>query len=94
MAHCKKGYRFSRPQAGCHLPNSVIIPGQGEFLSDIPAGDGENANLFLQCILYIVTISDKASDEPKWLDVRCKELEKGRLYVEILAVCTYKIDQI
>ncbi len=20
--HCKKGYRFSRPQPGCHLPNS------------------------------------------------------------------------
>jgi hypothetical protein len=20
--HCKKGYRFSRPQSGCHLPNS------------------------------------------------------------------------
>ncbi len=22
--HCKKGYRFSRPQPGCHLPNSQV----------------------------------------------------------------------
>jgi hypothetical protein len=30
--------------------NNLIIPGQGKFgYSDIPAGDGEIANLFLQC---------------------------------------------
>jgi hypothetical protein len=23
VLHCKKGYRFSRPQSGCHLPNSL-----------------------------------------------------------------------
>jgi hypothetical protein len=22
IIHCKKGWRFSRPQPGCHLPNS------------------------------------------------------------------------
>jgi hypothetical protein len=33
-------------------------------------------------------------DGPKWLDGRCRELEKGRLYVVILAICTYKVDQI
>jgi hypothetical protein len=33
----------------------VIIPAQGEFGSDIPAGDGKLANLFLRCIVrYIV----------------------------------------
>jgi hypothetical protein len=29
----------------------VIIPAQGEFGSDIPAGDGKLANLFLRCTL-------------------------------------------
>jgi hypothetical protein len=28
----------------------VIIPAQGEFSSDIPAGDGKLANLFLRCM--------------------------------------------
>jgi hypothetical protein len=28
----------------------VIIPAQGEFGSDIPAGDGKLGNLFLRCI--------------------------------------------
>jgi len=28
---------------------NVIIPGQGEFGSDIPAWDRKTANLFLQC---------------------------------------------
>ncbi len=28
----------------------VIIPAQGEFGSDIPAGDGKVASLFLRCI--------------------------------------------
>ncbi len=30
--------------------NNLIIPVQGELVSDIPAGDGKPANLFLQCI--------------------------------------------
>jgi hypothetical protein len=40
------------PQAKLSLAgNNLIIPGQGEFgVSDIPAGDGKIANLFLQCI--------------------------------------------
>jgi hypothetical protein len=39
--HCKKGQRFSRPQ-----PESLV--------SDIPAGDGKTANLFLQSMLNIL----------------------------------------
>jgi hypothetical protein len=35
----KESLQFSRPQRGCHLPNSLV--------SDIPAG--KMANLFLQC---------------------------------------------
>jgi hypothetical protein len=37
--HCKKGYRFSQP-----LPRSHYSPWPG--ISDIPAGDGKNNNLF------------------------------------------------
>ncbi len=52
----KKGKRFSRPQPGCHLPNSPW-PGiikyflaKESLVSDILARDGKIANLFLQCI--------------------------------------------
>jgi hypothetical protein len=60
FVHCKKGYRFSRLQSGCHKPNS---PWQGiieifltreSLVSDIPSGDGKKANFFLQCIRYII----------------------------------------
>ncbi len=55
--HCKKGYRqrFSRPQPGCHLPNSPqpeiikLFLVRERLVSDIPAGDGKIVNLFLQC---------------------------------------------
>ncbi len=33
----------------------VIIPAQGEFGSDIPAGDGKLANLFLRCCCFSPT---------------------------------------
>jgi hypothetical protein len=29
--------------------NNLVIPAQGELVSDIQAGDGNVANLFLQC---------------------------------------------
>ncbi len=51
----KKGLLFSRPQPGCHLPNSPrtgiikLFPAREGLVSDIPAGDGKTANLFLQC---------------------------------------------
>ncbi len=41
----KKVYRISRPPPGCHLPNSA----RESLVSDIPAGDGKIASLFLQC---------------------------------------------
>jgi hypothetical protein len=48
--HCKKSYRFSRPQPGCDEPNSpwpVIFKLFRESLvNDIPAGDRKIANLF------------------------------------------------
>ncbi len=43
----KKGYQFSRPQAGCHWPNSPcagiikFFPTRKSLVSDIPAGDGK-----------------------------------------------------
>jgi hypothetical protein len=51
----KNYYRFSRPQLGCHKPNSrgtgifKLFPARKSLVSDIPAGDGKNDNLFLQC---------------------------------------------
>ncbi len=48
----KKGYRFSRPQPGCHSPNSPwpginkLFPASERVDSDIPAGDRKNYNLF------------------------------------------------
>ncbi len=52
----KNGYRFSRPQPGCHFPNSPwpgiikLFPARESFVSDVPAGDGKITNIFLQCI--------------------------------------------
>jgi len=58
LLHCKKRFSFFLYPAEMSLTklpldgNNLIIPGQGEFgISDIPAGDGKNDNLFLQCIL-------------------------------------------
>ncbi len=51
----KKGYRFSRPQPGCHKPNSPkpeiikLFLSRESLVSDITAGDGETINHFLQC---------------------------------------------
>ncbi len=48
----KKCYRFSRPQPGCHKPNSPwpgiikLFEARESLVSDIPAGDGKNYNLF------------------------------------------------
>ncbi len=54
----KKGERHSRPQPECHLPNSlwagisILFPPRDGLVSEIPAGDENVANLFLQCILW------------------------------------------
>jgi hypothetical protein len=48
VVHCKKGYRFSRPQPGSHQSNSLA---GNSLVCDIPAGDGNIANLFLPCTL-------------------------------------------
>jgi hypothetical protein len=52
--HCKKRLAVFPSPAGCHLPNSPwarikLFPARESLLSDIPAGDGKAANLFLQC---------------------------------------------
>ncbi len=52
QVHCKKGKPFSRPQPGCHKPNSPrtgiikLFPPRDSLVGEIPAGDGENGNLF------------------------------------------------
>ncbi len=59
----KKCYRFSRPQPGCHLPNSPwtgiikFFPSRESLVSDMPAGEGKITNLFLQCILVALKIT-------------------------------------
>jgi hypothetical protein len=52
----KKGLRHSRPQPGCHLTNYPwaeifkLFPPRESLVSNIPAGDGNVANIFLQCM--------------------------------------------
>jgi hypothetical protein len=45
----KKVYIFSRPQ-----PLTKLFPARESLVSDIPAGDGKTANLFLQCVRRIL----------------------------------------
>jgi hypothetical protein len=51
----KNGYRFPRPTLGCHSANSPwpgiikLFPARESLISDIPAGDVKDDNLFLQC---------------------------------------------
>jgi hypothetical protein len=58
----KKGKRFSRPPAGMSLiklslaAKNLIFPARESLVSDIPAGDGKIANLFLQCRPQKVTL--------------------------------------
>ncbi len=48
----KKGLPLSRPQPGCHLPNSpwrriiLLFPVRESLVSDIPAGDGNSIIFF------------------------------------------------
>ncbi len=57
---------------------SLIIPGQGEFVCDIPAGDGKIANLFYSVLLE--RRRKKASVEEEEIDGKLegavKEKEK------------------
>jgi hypothetical protein len=52
----KKGYRFSLPQPGCHLPNSPwtgnlkLFPARESLVSDIPAGEGKINHFFYSVI--------------------------------------------
>jgi hypothetical protein len=54
--HCKKRFAVFQSSAGMSLPKPYLagniiklFPGRESFGSDIPAGDGKIANLFLQC---------------------------------------------
>ncbi len=52
MYTVKKGYQFSRPQPGCHLPNSSwpgiikLFPARKSLVSDFPAGDRKTVKFF------------------------------------------------
>ncbi len=70
--HCKKGKRFSRPQPGCNKPNSSwreiikLFPARKSLVNDIPAGDGNIGNLFLQCSLKAFLVLDKERFTLSW----------------------------
>jgi hypothetical protein len=57
VLHCKKGYRFSRPQAGCHGPNAPwlgiiqLFPARRVWLVTFRLGTGKSITFLLQCIL-------------------------------------------
>jgi hypothetical protein len=56
-----KGLPFSRPQPGCHLPNSPcpeiikLFPARESLVSDIPAGQGKMLTFFLQFTFPTIT---------------------------------------
>jgi hypothetical protein len=58
----KKGYRFSRPQRGCHWPNSPwpgmirLFPARERLVSDILAGAWKIANLFFTVYYYMYVL--------------------------------------
>ncbi len=63
--------RFSRPQPGCHFPNSPL-PGiiklssaRESLVSDIPAGDGKIDNLFFT--VYNYRVPECLPLRPNWL---------------------------
>ncbi len=43
---------YQIPPGQEYFSYDVIIPAQGEFGSDIPAGDGKLSILFLRCVLH------------------------------------------
>jgi hypothetical protein len=53
----KKGYRFFRPQPGCHLPNPPwagfikLFPARESLVSNTPTGDGKVAKLFYSVVI-------------------------------------------
>ncbi len=71
--HLAEGYRFSRPQTGCDLPNSPwpgiikLFTARENLVSEIPAGDGKIDNLFLQCSI----IEAKKSAVPVLCSASC-----------------------
>ncbi len=60
----KIGQRFSRPQPGCHLPNShwpgiiKLFPASESLVGDIPAGDRKSL-VFLKCKLCTSSANHK-----------------------------------
>ncbi len=60
LLHRKKAFQYSRPQPGCHLPNSPWAGIMTSYIKysayreslviDIPAGDGDIEKVFLRCV--------------------------------------------
>jgi hypothetical protein len=105
----KKGSRVFRPQPGCHYQtfpgqelwrHNWIIPAQGEFGSDIPAGDGKLVNLFLRCrvctllcTLHIVIRLPSCTvlpDESFYSEVRIEGVNLILLRCALLDCCVHR----
>ncbi len=69
--HCKKIYRFSRPQPGSHSSNTPwpgiikLIPARESLVCYIPAGGGKNYTIFLQCSIKFATFSITYLTQPE-----------------------------
>ncbi len=77
----KKFKRFSRPQPGCQWLNSPwagIFPPRESLVSDIPAGDGKMANLFLQCIDLTFCETCHFSDYNVAIHIKMNGLEQAK----------------
>ncbi len=81
----KKGQGFSRPQPGCHQPNSpwtginLIIK---RLVGDIPSGDWKNINIFLQCNVCLLSNSAPSS----LVSLKSQILREGnRTYCSLLS---------
>jgi hypothetical protein len=75
--HCKKGYRFSRLQPGCHLPNSPwrgiikLFPARREFGKGHPGWGRENGlPFFTVYFILIFYIQKKSLDDNVCLSVK------------------------
>ncbi len=72
--HCNKSQRFSRPQPGCHLPNSprpgniILFPAGESLVSDIPAGDGKTANIFFTVVKVLFQRGSNTYNSAKFFE--------------------------
>jgi hypothetical protein len=78
-AHQKRRLTVFPSPAGCHVPNSPwpgikLLPARESLVSDIPAGDGKTANLFLQCTGGYYR---RCSCHQQWINRQCHGIDEN-----------------